>query len=219
MAASYVLINYLRSEKQKTACASLRYSEDKMDACMDGTILFAISRTQKFSCMEQTKSKTVRAVPEGFQSVTPYLIVENAARLIDFIKNAFDGKVTFITHGENKRIMHATVSIGSSTIMISDTMEDMKPQTAMLYLYLEDADGVYKKAIDAKASSVQEPRTEFYGDRAGAVRDAWGNIWWIATHVEDVDPKELERRSRDELQRRRDEVPEADLLRRSLQGA
>jgi PhnB protein len=78
--------------------------------------------------------------------------------------------------------------------MVSDTMEGMEPHTAMLYLYLEDADAVFKKAVGAKATSVQEPKTEFYGDRAGAVKDEWGNVWWIATHVEDVDPEELDRR-------------------------
>jgi PhnB protein len=148
--------------------------------------------------MEKTasKSKSVRAVPEGFSTVTPYLVVDEAAKLIEFIKNAFDGKVTFITHGDDKeKIMHATVKIGDSTIMISDTMEDNKTQTSMLYLYLEDADAVYKKAIQAKATSVREPITEFYGDRAGAVKDSWGNTWWIATHVEDVSDEELKQRA------------------------
>ncbi|MEX2231068.1 MAG: VOC family protein [Cyclobacteriaceae bacterium] len=119
--------------------------------------------------MEKTKSKSVRAVPEGFQTATPYLVADNAAKLIEFIKNAFDGKVSFISNRDDNKIMHATVTIGTSTIMISDTMEGMEPHTAMLYLYLEDADGVFKKAVDSKATSVQEPKTEFYGDRAGAV--------------------------------------------------
>jgi PhnB protein len=154
--------------------------------------------------MEKTasKSKSVRAVPEGYSTVTPYLIVDEAAKLIEFIKNAFDGKVTFITHRDDKKIMHATVKIGDSTIMISDTMEDNKTQTSMLYLYLENADAIYKKAIQAKATSVHEPTTEFYGDRAGAVKDSWGNIWWIATHVEDVSDEELKRRAT-EFQRKK----------------
>jgi uncharacterized glyoxalase superfamily protein PhnB len=158
--------------------------------------------------MEKTgKSKAVRAVPEGFHTVTPYLIVDNASRLIEFIKNAFNGEVTFIQKADENRIMHATVKIGNSIIMISDTMEGMSPQTAMLYLYLEDVDSVFKKAVDAKATSVHEPKTEFYGDRAGAVKDEWNNIWWIATHVEDVEPEELERRSK-EVQREQKEKTE-----------
>ena len=158
--------------------------------------------------MEKTKSKSVRAVPEGLQTVTPYLVVDNAAKLIEFIKNAFDGRVSFISNRDENKIMHATVSIGTSTIMISDTMEGMEPHTAMLYVYLEDADGVFKKAIDAKATSVQEPKTEFYGDRAGAVKDEWGNVWWIATHVEDVDPEELDRRSKEALKEQKNKGAE-----------
>jgi PhnB protein len=154
--------------------------------------------------MEKTKSKAVRPVPEGLQTVTPYLVVDDAAKLIEFIKNAFDGKVSFISKRDDNKIMHATVSIGTSTIMIGDTMEGMESQTAMLYLYLEDADRVFKKAIDAKATSVREPKTEFYGDRAGAVKDQWGNVWWIATHVEDVDPEELDRRMKQVLKERKD---------------
>jgi len=158
--------------------------------------------------MEKTKSKSVRAVPEGFQTVTPYLVVDNAAKLIEFIKNTFDSKVTFISNRDENKIMHATVSIGTSTIMISDIMEGMQPQTAMLYLYLEDADGVFKKAMDGKATLVREPKTEFYGDRAGAVKDEWGNVWWIATHVEDVDPEELDRRLKEVLKEQKNKGAE-----------
>lgn len=146
--------------------------------------------------MEKTKSDSVRAVPEGFQTVTPFLVVDNARKFIEFIEKAFDARVTFISKRDEKKIMHATATIGSSTIMIADAMEGTPAQTAMLYLYLEDVDGVFKKAVDARATSVREPKTEFYGDCAGAVKDEWGNVWWIATHVEDVDPEELDRRSR-----------------------
>jgi uncharacterized glyoxalase superfamily protein PhnB len=104
--------------------------------------------------------------------------------------------------------MHATVMIGNSTIMISDVMENTPPQTSMLYLYLEDVDKFYKKAIQEKATSVREPKNEFYGDRAGAVKDEWGNVWWIATHVEDVDENELERRSKQMLQERKEKGDE-----------
>jgi len=157
--------------------------------------------------MEKTKSKSVRAVPEGLQTVTPYLVVDNAAKLIDFIKKAYDGKVSFISNRDDKKIMHAMVTIGTSTIMIADTMEGTPAKTGMLYLYLENADDVFKKAIDAKATSVQEPRTEFYGDRAGAVKDEWGNVWWIATHVEDVDPDELDRRMKEVLKKQKNKGP------------
>jgi PhnB protein len=158
--------------------------------------------------MENTKkNRSVNAVPEGLHSVTPYLVVDNAAGLIDFIEKAFSGKVTSkMLHQDQKKIMHATVTIGDSTIMISDTMPGMEDtHTAMLYLYLDNVDDVFKKAIAAKGTSVREVKDEFYGDRAGAVKDSWGNVWWIATHTEDVDPKELERRA-EEFEKQQGEV-------------
>lgn len=150
------------------------------------------------------KSKSVRAVPEGFHTVTPYLVVENAQELLEFVKNAFDAKQTFRMDRDDGKISHATVSIGDSTIMISDTMEGMQAQTCMLYLYLPDVDTVFKKAVQAKATTVHEPTTEFYGDRAGAVKDQWGNVWWMATHVEDVEQKELERRAEKVMKERKE---------------
>jgi uncharacterized glyoxalase superfamily protein PhnB len=157
---------------------------------------------------ETNNSKSVRAVPDGFHTVTPYLIVDGAAALIEFIRSAFDGRLTFITKTEENRVMHATMTIGDSTIMISDTMEGMEAKVAMLYLYLENVDNVFKKAIDAKATSLREPKDEFYGDRAGCVQDKWGNVWWISTHIEDVSPDELDRRAKENTKRRREEGSE-----------
>lgn len=155
-----------------------------------------------------TKNKPVHAVPEGFHTVTPYLVVENAQGLLEFIENAFDGKVTSVAKTDDAKIMHATVSIGDSTLMVSDTMEGMEIQTAMLHLYLKDVDSVFKKAVEAQATAVREPRTEFYGDRSGGVKDKWGNLWWIATHVEDVDPEEMERRTVEAMKERKQQSGE-----------
>jgi uncharacterized glyoxalase superfamily protein PhnB len=152
------------------------------------------------------KKKAARSIPKGFQTVTPYLIVPDADRLIDFIKNAFGGEQTFINRDENNQISHATVKIGNSTIMVSDTMQEMEPETAMLFLYVEDADAWYNKAIEAGAKSIQEPKDEFYGDRVAAVKDEWDNKWWIATHVEDVSAEELEKRAKTERKKRAEEV-------------
>jgi PhnB protein len=147
--------------------------------------------------MEKTKSKkAVNAIPEGYHSVTPYLIADNSIKLIDFLKNAFGGEVTYLLQDEKKMVVHAAVKIGNSLIMISDTMEGMEAQTSMLFIYVEDVDAVYKKAVQAKAKPVREPKDEFYGDRAGCVKDDWGNTWWVATHIEDVDEEELARRSK-----------------------
>jgi PhnB protein len=159
--------------------------------------------------MEKTKGKkTVSAVPEGFHTVSPYLIADNASGLIEFMKKAFEGEVTFILKDENKRVVHSTVKIGDSSIMISDTMDGMEAQTSMLFLYVDDVDAFYKKAIQAKATAVREPLDEFYGDRAGCVKDEWGNHWWVATHIEDVDPAELERRSKQDRKKRQEKGDE-----------
>jgi PhnB protein len=149
------------------------------------------------------KNKAVRAVPEGFLTVTPYIVVDDAHKFIEFTKQAFNATQTFIME-DGGRIMHATIKIGDSTIMVSDTMEGMEAHICMLYLYLEKVDEVYKKAIAAKATSVREPVDEFYGDRAAAVKDEWGNVWWLATHVEDVDEKELKKRSEKMQQERKE---------------
>jgi PhnB protein len=155
-----------------------------------------------------TKRKSVRAVPEGFHSVTPFLMVRNASGLIEFLKKTFDGKLTYILKDDNDQIVHSTVTVGNSIIMICDAMDNMEPQPGILYVYLENADEVFQKALQAKAIKIHEPTNEFYGDRAGAVKDEWGNVWWIATHVEDVEEKELERRSKIALKERKEKGDE-----------
>jgi PhnB protein len=155
--------------------------------------------------MKNSQSKKpIRAVPEGFHTVNTYLTVENASGLIEFIKKAFNGEETFNMKHPDGKVMHASVRIGDSTIMISDVMDDMQPQTAMLYLYVEDVDKLYEQAIAAKGTSIREPRDEFYGDRAGAVKDNFGNTWWIARQIENVDQDELERRSKEAMKERKE---------------
>ena len=141
-----------------------------------------------------------KAIPDGYHSVTPYLIVKGAAQLIDFVKEAFGAEETFRMPGGGG-IMHAEVRIGDSVVMMSDAMGEHGPMPTMLFLYVEDVDAVYKRALKAGGVSTQEPENQFWGDRAGAVKDAFGNQWWIATHVEDVPIEELERRQRELAQR------------------
>jgi PhnB protein len=137
---------------------------------------------------------SVKPVPEGFHTVTPYLIVEDASALIEFIKNSFEGELTYIMKDDEGKVTHATLKIGNSMIMISDAMEGMKATTSMLFLYVNDTDKSYQKAVDAKGISRREPRDEFWGDRAACIEDKWGNTWWVATHIEDVSNEELKRR-------------------------
>ena len=137
----------------------------------------------------------VKAIPDGYHSVTPHLLVRGAAQLIDFLKEAFGAQETYRVPGP-EGIMHAEMRIGDSTVMMADAMGGLEPMPIVLFLYVEDADAVYKRALQAGGTSVQELKDQFWGDRAGAVKDAFGNVWWIATHVEDVPAEELQRRLR-----------------------
>ena len=142
----------------------------------------------------------VKPVPNGFHTITPFLIVHDARELLSFIEKGLGGKTEYKLEGDDGKIIHASARVGDSAIMISDTMEGMEPVTAMLYLYVENADNLYNQALSVKgATSAREVRNEFYGDRAGRIQDQWGNKWWIATHVEDVSNQELERRKSEML--------------------
>jgi PhnB protein len=134
-----------------------------------------------------------KPVPPGYATVTPYLCVSDAAKLIDFLTKAFDAKLLFKMDGPNGRIMHAEMTIGDSRIMLAQP-EPGKETHAMIHLYMPDTDAIYKRALAAGATSVREPADQFYGDRSAGVRDQFGNQWYIATHVEDVSEEEIERR-------------------------
>jgi uncharacterized glyoxalase superfamily protein PhnB len=137
----------------------------------------------------------VKSIPDGYHTVTPYLIVEGAQKLIDFLKQGFGAKETFSMPGPDGKIGHAEVKIGNSMVMLADANPRWKATKTMLYLYVEDVDAVYKQAVTAGGKSVLEPTNQFYGDRSAGVEDAFGNHWGIATHVEDVPVDELERRA------------------------
>lgn len=137
----------------------------------------------------------VSYIPEGYHTVTPYLVVNGAARLIDFLKDVFGAEETFRME-DGGTVRHAEVRIGDSVVMLSEASEQQPPMPAMIHLYVPDADATYARALQAGAESLQEPADMFWGDRAADVRDSFGNRWWIAAHVEDVSPEEMERRQR-----------------------
>jgi PhnB protein len=138
----------------------------------------------------------VKPIPDGFHSVTPFLVVEGASRLIDFAKQAFGAQERFRMDGPNGTVMHAEIQIGDSVIMLGESMgPDNPPLQSMLYVYLPNVDEIHEQALAAGATSVREPADQFWGDRSGAVKDAFGNQWWIATHIEDVPPEEMEKRA------------------------
>jgi len=138
----------------------------------------------------------VKPIPEGYHSVTPYLTVEGVARLIEFVTAAFDAKELDRITGPDGRIAHAEVRIGDSVVMMGEARGDWKPMPGTIYLYTTDADATYKRALKAGATSLAEPANQFYGDRHAAVRDPVGNVWWIATRIEDVSPEEIQKRAK-----------------------
>lgn len=142
-----------------------------------------------------TARRTTKSA-EAHQTVTPYLIVDSADQLIDFIEKAFDGELQNMTRDDRNRVMHAVVKIGNTMIFVSDNMGTMPSEVAMLYVYLDDVDGVYKKATEAGGESLTAPADQVYGDYAGAVKDQWGNKWWIAKHTEDLSDDEIRERAK-----------------------
>lgn len=144
----------------------------------------------------------VEAVPEGFQTITPYLVAPDAAALIEFLRRAFGAEETHRTSRPDGSIMHAQVRIGTSMLMMSGATPEWPARPSGLYLYVEDADRWYQRAIEAGAASVLEPMDAFWGDRMAGVLDIAGNHWWIATHREDVPEDELARRAAAEMAHR-----------------
>lgn len=136
----------------------------------------------------------VKPIPDGFHTVTPYLLVNDVTKLIDFLKQAFDAQEIHRSSMPDGSVMHAQVQIGDSMVMMGKASDEYKPMPAMMYLYVEDMDKLYKRAIQAGGTSLREPTNEFYGDRVGGVKGPCGNQWWIATHVEDVSPEEMTKR-------------------------
>jgi PhnB protein len=134
-------------------------------------------------------------MPEGYHTVTPYLLVRNAGGLIDFLKQVFDAEETERMRRPDGSIMHVEVRIGDSVVMLGDAAGDAAPMPGMLHIYLQDTDAAYRRALAAGATSLREPADQFYGDRTGGVQDAFGNQWWLATHIEDVSPEEMQRRA------------------------
>ena len=151
------------------------------------------------------KQKKANPVPQGFHTVTPFLIANNASKFMDFLQNAFGGMVTYNMKSDDGKVMHATVKIGDSLLMVSDPTEKFGPVSSMLYLYVDDVDTVYERALKANATPIRKPVDEFYGDRSAGLKDEWGNQWWIATHIEDVSDAELKKRMK-EYQPQEEEV-------------
>lgn len=132
------------------------------------------------------KNKSVNPVPEGYHTLTTYLIVNEAGKLIDFIRADINASEVSLTKNKEGGVMHADLQIGDSHLMLAEASDKYPSMSSMIYMYTEDCDAVYKKAIAAGGISIREPTDEPYGDRSCGIRDFAGNQWWIATHIEDV---------------------------------
>ena len=144
----------------------------------------------------------VRPIPDGYHSVTPYLIIKGASAAIDFYKKSFGAVELMRMDGPDGTIGHAEIKIGDSPIMLADEFEQMGYRSPVAYggspvsimIYVQDVDAIFNQAI-AAGGEIQKPlQNQFYGDRSGTLKDPFGHIWHVATHVEDVSPEERQKR-------------------------
>ncbi|MEO1020706.1 MAG: VOC family protein, partial [Pseudomonadota bacterium] len=111
-----------------------------------------------------------------------------------FLRRAFGGETDTVMRSEDGVLRHATVRIGDSLVMVSKGTEMFEPRPLALHLYVENTDAVYERALNAGAQPLREPSDQFYGSRSAGVEDRWGNHWWVATQIEQVDETELKQR-------------------------
>ena len=148
----------------------------------------------------------VSPIPEGYNSITPYLIVKGGAKAIQFYKDVFGAQEVFRMDGPDGKVGHAELQIGSSRIMLADENPTMGQgyssastvggSPVSLYLYIPEVDSVVDRAVAAGAKLLKPVQDQFYGDRSGFIQDPFGHLWGVATHVEDVSPSELEERAK-----------------------
>ncbi len=144
----------------------------------------------------------VKPIPDGYHSVTPYLIIDGAARALDFYRKAFGAEETVRMPGPDGKIGHAEMRIGNSVVMLADQNPEMGAKGPKAYggspitlmIYVENVDKVFAQAVAAGATVERPLANQFYGDRTGGIVDPFGHKWYLATHIEDVAPEEMKRR-------------------------
>lgn len=145
----------------------------------------------------------VKPIPDGYHSVTPYLIIKGAADAIEFYKKAFGATELFRMPQPDGKVGHAEIKIGDSPIMLSDEAPELgytSPTTlggtpVSIMIYVDDVDTIFKQAIAAGGEQQKPVQDQFYGDRSGSLKDPFGHVWHVATHVEDVSPEEMDKRA------------------------
>jgi PhnB protein len=152
---------------------------------------------------EDLMAKAARAVPQGYHTITPQLTLDNAAQSIDWYKRALGAEEISKSLGPDGKVMHAELKIGDSRIMVNDVMQgskgpkDFGGSPASLWLYVDDSDQLFNRAVAAGAKVQMPMADQFWGDRGGAVADPNGYTWWISTRKEDFTPEEMKQRAED----------------------
>ena len=136
----------------------------------------------------------IKVIPDGFQTANVYLVVGDLAKQIAFLTEAFGARELHRSTGPDGSVIHAEASIGGSTLMMGQANGQWGPRPTTVYLYVEDVDVTFERAMAAGAKSLSRPQDQFYGDRSAGVEDVCGNYWWIATHIEDLTYEESSRR-------------------------
>ena len=164
-----------------------------------------MAKSPKAKRAKKRAPKKVSPIPAGYHTVTPYLTVNDGARALDLYARAFGARETVRMPGPGGKVMHAEFRIGDSLIMLSDEFPGMSTSkapttlggtTGSLLLYVRDVDRAFRKAVDAGCTSLMPPTDMFWGDRFGKLRDPFGNEWSMATHTEDVPPKQMAERAK-----------------------
>jgi PhnB protein len=146
------------------------------------------------------EAMAVKPIPEGYHTISPYLMVDDADAFHKFIKDAFGATSKMEPmRGPNGKIMHADMVIGDSHIMFGEATKEYPAEKISLYLYVPDCDKAIKQAIQAGAKSKVEVQDQFWGDRHGSVKDKFGNTWWLSTHKKDVSEDEIKKRAKEAM--------------------
>ena len=146
---------------------------------------------------------TVKPIPEGYHTATPYLSISGAKDAIEFYKLAFGATEVFCMDTPSGEVAHAEIKIGNSLIMLCDACDEspmpspdtLGGSTVAMHLYVKDVDAIFEQAIDAGALDIKSVEDQFYGDRMGTLKDPFGHIWFVSTHKEDLTPEEIQQRT------------------------
>jgi len=143
-----------------------------------------------------------KPIPDGHSAVSPYLVVNGAARLLDFLKKTFEAQEVMRLDGPDGKLGHAEVRIGDSIIMMGDAGPEHSPTSSLIHVYVPDVDATFRRAVQAGGTVSREVADMFYGDRAGEVKDGLGNRWHISTHKEDLSAAEIGKRAAAAMQQK-----------------